>query len=78
MSKLDDELRANQLAAATDAVATVLRRFVANRPDTKITQLTKEGLTLIAQEAVSAFIIETARQRREYGSKLIDGDWSIG
>jgi hypothetical protein len=75
---LDDQLRAQQLAAGVDAVATVLRRIVADRPDTKITQLTKEGLALIAQEVISAYIIETARQAREHGSSLIDGRMTLG
>ena len=78
MSKLDDELRAKQLAAGADAVATVLRRIVADRPETKITQLTKDGLALIASEVISAYVIECGRQANAHGSTLIDGKTSLG
>jgi hypothetical protein len=78
VSKLDDELRAKQMAAATDAVANVLRRLVADRPDLRVTQLTRAGLAILAEEAVTACILEAARQRKEYGSTLLDGDSILG
>lgn len=71
--KLDDQLRAQQVAAGGDAVATILRRIVANNPDTMVRQITKEGLALIAQEVISAYVIECARQAKEHGSELFDG-----
>ncbi len=78
MSSLDDELRAKQLAAGADAAAVVLRRIVANNKDVMVRQLTKEGLDLIAQEVISAYVIECGRQSKEYGSALIDGNRTLG
>jgi hypothetical protein len=75
---LDDELRTKQLAAGVDAVAVVLRRIVANNKDVMVRQLTKEGLDLIAQEVISAYVIECGRQSKEYGSALIDGKRTLG
>lgn len=74
---LDDELRAKQLAAGVDAAAVVLRRLVSNNADVMVRQITRDGLTLIAQEVIAAYVIETSRQAREHGSALIDGKLAL-
>lgn len=72
VSKLDDQIWAEQIEAAVNEAAEFLRGIVANNPDVKVRQLAREGLRILATRMISTYEVKVSEQRRVYGSTLLD------
>lgn len=78
VSKIDDELQAEQTKAAADSAAEFFRSLVRQNADVKVRQLNRQGLETLAVLMISAYELKRAEQARAHASSLIESASSLG
>jgi hypothetical protein len=78
VSKLDDELQAEQTKAAADSAAEFFRSLVRQNPEVKVRQLSRQGLETLAVLVISGYELKRAEQARVHSSRLIESSAPLG